>query len=101
MKISKFITSKLFGVSITALLLSATFLTPALAEAKGDAAKGAQKWANNCARCHNMRDPKECPWVWHKKQRPATQLANVPFSKQSPELTPLKQIAPHVIQLQI
>ncbi|WP_198174029.1 cytochrome c [Gallaecimonas pentaromativorans] len=59
MKISKFITSKLFGVSSTALLLSATFLTPALAEAKGDAAKGAQKWANNCARCHNMRDPKE------------------------------------------
>jgi len=59
MKISKFITSKLFGVSITALLLSATFLTPALAEAKGDAGKGAQKWADNCARCHNMRDPKE------------------------------------------
>jgi cytochrome c553 len=22
-------------------------------------ARGAQAWANNCARCHNMRDPKE------------------------------------------
>tara|TARA_Y100001933_G_C19003089_1_gene565402 strand:- start:744 stop:1049 length:306 start_codon:yes stop_codon:yes gene_type:complete len=22
-------------------------------------ARGAQTWANNCARCHNMRDPKE------------------------------------------
>lgn len=21
--------------------------------------RGAQTWANNCARCHNMRDPKE------------------------------------------
>ena len=21
--------------------------------------RGAQAWANNCARCHNMRDPKE------------------------------------------
>lgn len=59
MKISKFITSTLFGVSIAVLLLFATFLTPALAETKGDAAKGAQKWADNCVRCHNIRDPKE------------------------------------------
>jgi len=22
-------------------------------------ARGAQAWANNCVRCHNMRDPKE------------------------------------------
>jgi len=22
-------------------------------------ARGAQAWANNCSRCHNMRDPKE------------------------------------------
>jgi len=22
-------------------------------------ARGAKTWANNCARCHNMRDPKE------------------------------------------
>lgn len=25
----------------------------------GDATRGAQSWADNCARCHNMRDPKE------------------------------------------
>jgi len=25
----------------------------------GDISRGAQQWANNCARCHNMRDPKE------------------------------------------
>jgi len=25
----------------------------------GDINRGAQQWANNCARCHNMRDPKE------------------------------------------
>ena len=30
----------------------------ALAET-GDAAKGAAQWADNCARCHNMRDPTE------------------------------------------
>jgi len=26
---------------------------------KGDFAKGAKSWAENCARCHNQRDPKE------------------------------------------
>ncbi len=25
----------------------------------GDFAKGAQSWANNCSRCHNMRDPQD------------------------------------------
>jgi len=25
----------------------------------GDISRGAQQWANNCSRCHNMRDPKE------------------------------------------
>lgn len=25
----------------------------------GDFARGAKSWAQNCARCHNMRDPKE------------------------------------------
>ncbi len=25
----------------------------------GQFARGAQTWADNCARCHNMRDPKE------------------------------------------
>lgn len=26
---------------------------------KGDVNRGAKEWANNCARCHNMRDPKD------------------------------------------
>jgi hypothetical protein len=26
---------------------------------KGDFAKGAQSWVENCNRCHNYRDPKE------------------------------------------
>ena len=25
----------------------------------GDISRGAQQWANNCSRCHNMRNPKE------------------------------------------
>jgi len=25
----------------------------------GDVTRGVQAWGNNCARCHNMRDPKE------------------------------------------
>lgn len=25
----------------------------------GDFVRGAKSWAQNCARCHNMRDPKE------------------------------------------
>ena len=25
----------------------------------GDMARGAKAWSDNCARCHNMRDPKE------------------------------------------
>jgi hypothetical protein len=25
----------------------------------GDLARGAKAWSDNCARCHNMRDPKE------------------------------------------
>jgi len=26
---------------------------------KGDFVKGAKAWADNCTRCHNLRDPKE------------------------------------------
>lgn len=26
---------------------------------KGDVARGAKSWADNCVRCHNVRDPKE------------------------------------------
>jgi len=46
----------------TALPLSlAAFLSTAWAEGPppGDFGRGAKAWADNCARCHNMRDPKE------------------------------------------
>jgi len=29
------------------------------ADRKGDFLRGAQSWANNCIRCHGVRDPKE------------------------------------------
>ena len=41
----------------------------------GDISRGAQQWANNCSRCHNMRDPKEfrddlwAPVVLHMRVR--------------------------------
>jgi len=44
-------------------LLSALWLPSSLFAANfpdaGDFAKGAQSWANNCSRCHNMRDPQD------------------------------------------
>jgi len=41
----------------------------------GDPARGAKAWADNCSRCHNMRDPKEFrddqwrPIVYHMRTR--------------------------------
>jgi cytochrome c1 len=50
-------------------LAAGTFLTEETAIAQNTASaapadpmqfsRGAQAWANNCTRCHNMRDPKE------------------------------------------
>jgi cytochrome c5 len=34
--------------------------------ATGDFSAGAKQWANNCSRCHNMRDPRDLrddPWI--------------------------------------
>lgn len=42
---------------------------------KGDFLKGAQLWANNCARCHNYRSPKDYrdelwkPVLYHMRLR--------------------------------
>lgn len=41
-------------VSLAAALAVATDQRPA-----GDPGRGAKFWADNCARCHNMRDPRE------------------------------------------
>jgi len=45
---------------ILSLVLFPGFINAAEDNSKaGDISRGAQQWANNCARCHNMRDPKE------------------------------------------
>ncbi len=46
--------------SIVFMAMNFTFLSvPILAEEKPDVNRGAQAWANNCSRCHNMRQPNE------------------------------------------
>lgn len=50
--------------AVIACVLLAGLWLPTLSVAqdypeRGDAAKGAQTWANNCSRCHNMRDPQD------------------------------------------
>mgnify|MGYP003571089251 CR=1 FL=1 len=42
---------------VTLLILAVPVLSTAAEE--GDVARGSKAWANNCSRCHNMRDPKE------------------------------------------
>ena len=48
-------------VAALALVLLGVTLPVLADEAKlrGDLGRGAMLWADNCARCHNMRDPKE------------------------------------------
>lgn len=56
-------TSFLRAVVVGGALLINGFASSAFAEAgqppAGDPARGAKAWADNCARCHNMRDPRE------------------------------------------
>ena len=42
-----------------ALALSSTTTSAADSPEAGDIAKGAQSWAENCTRCHNLRAPNE------------------------------------------
>lgn len=48
----------LSAISLAAALVGTAYATEADHTA-GDFASGARSWAQNCARCHNMRDPKE------------------------------------------
>ena len=57
-------TSLYHSISLVLLLLTLAALSigAAAETAAGDAAdpiRGAQSWADNCSRCHNMRDPSE------------------------------------------
>lgn len=51
--------------ALRVLALCAALLAPSVGMAGGaqdraaDISRGAQTWVNNCARCHNPRDPKE------------------------------------------
>lgn len=46
------------GLLITALLLHSAVEAQSFPEA-GDFQQGAKSWAENCSRCHNMRDPQD------------------------------------------
>lgn len=68
--------SKSLGLGV--IVLSALLSSAALAAEppkKGDVARGARAWGENCVRCHNARDPKEmtdAQWkttVYHMRVR--------------------------------
>ncbi len=56
---------KISGSVLSALLLTAGLLATGSSFAasddskKGDFTRGVQAWADNCTRCHDVRDPKE------------------------------------------
>lgn len=54
---------KTFAACVSAISLTVALVSTAHAadadQAAGDFASGARSWAQNCARCHNMRDPNE------------------------------------------
>jgi mono/diheme cytochrome c family protein len=49
----------LIAVVASAMTVSSAVLNAADYPEKGDFVKGAKAWVENCARCHNLRDPKE------------------------------------------
>lgn len=60
MIISTSITKQLRGLRLFVLLVAAIwFSAPAAQDGAGNVASGARTWSDNCARCHNMRDPTE------------------------------------------
>ena len=57
-----FLRRLLLAASLTAPAIVSLAAEPAPAAAQEDPmrfVRGAQTWASNCGRCHNMRDPKE------------------------------------------
>ena len=56
------IINRYYVLALSALLVAMWLPSIALAQdfpEPGDFAQGAKSWANNCARCHNMRDPQD------------------------------------------
>jgi len=57
------ITVRKTGLASLFIVIGLSFLNVSFAEkaadTKGDFARGAKSWVDNCTRCHNVRDPKE------------------------------------------
>ncbi|WP_197722130.1 hypothetical protein [Sulfuriflexus mobilis] len=51
--------SVVIAVAVVVLIQLAQIETVQAGTAAGDLGRGAVLWSQNCARCHNMRDPKE------------------------------------------
>ncbi len=49
----------LLAVALTFGMACASVASDAPANKEGDFLRGAKAWADNCTRCHNVRDPKE------------------------------------------
>ncbi len=48
-----------FAFSLVILTVPLVALAGDTGQPAGDFTRGVQAWGDNCARCHNMRDPKE------------------------------------------
>ncbi len=60
LKFVKMCKAGLVGIVLSIGLNYATVSSADEADSKkGDFARGAKSWADNCLRCHNVRDPKE------------------------------------------
>jgi len=67
------------GLASLLFVIGLSFLNISFAEeaanTKGDFARGAKSWVNNCVRCHSVRDPKELrddQWItttYHMRMR--------------------------------
>jgi mono/diheme cytochrome c family protein len=47
------------GLSLVVISTVSGLAFAGAATPKGDVGRGAQKWVENCMRCHNARDPRE------------------------------------------
>ncbi len=57
-RLMKILTASVSAITLTAVLVGTAYAADA-DQTGGDFASGARSWAQNCARCHNMREPNE------------------------------------------
>ena len=59
------------AILLTGTLISSNARSDGSKETQGNVGRGTKSWADNCVRCHNLRDPKEfrddlwVPIVYH------------------------------------